>query len=98
MRPCRVTSSIVVAPFHLVLALGLVAVGSMWNTAHAQAWIGDKGSLDVSLDYNLGVSDKIIRDGGQSDLPDAGTTTQEFTLGGEYVPLRKLAVAVALPI
>jgi hypothetical protein len=98
MRPCRVISSVVVAPLHVGLALGLVAVGSASSTAHAQAWVGDRGSLDVSLDYNLAVSDKVIRDGGESDLPDAGTTTQEFTLGAEYVVLPKLAVAVALPI
>jgi hypothetical protein len=98
MRPCRVISSVVVAPLPLGLALGLVAVGSEWSTAHAQAWVGDRGSLDVSLDYNLAVSSKVIRDGGESDLPDAGTTTQEFTLGAEYVVLPKLAIAVALPI
>lgn len=92
MRPCRVISNLVVA------SLALVAAGSAWNTAHAQAWVGDKGSLDVSFDYNLGISSKVIRDGGQSDFPDAGTTTQELTLGAQYVPLPKLSIDVALPL
>lgn len=107
MRPCRVDSSDIAAPHRMGrmgrlgmsgLALGLLALGSMWSTAHAQAWVGDKGSLDVNLDYNLAVSSKVIRDGGETDLPDAGTTTQQFTLGAEYVPMRNLAVAVSLPL
>jgi|SRR5689334_5140789 len=97
MRTCRVISSASVYLLQLGLAVGVVAAGSAWSAAHAQAWVGDQGSLDVSLDYNLAISNKVIRDGGQTDLPDAGTTTQEFTLGAEYVPLPKLAVGVALP-
>jgi hypothetical protein len=76
----------------------LIALASMWSTAHAQAWVGDKGSLDVSLDYNLAISSKVIRDGGQADLPDAGTTTQQVTLGGEYVAIRNLAASISLPL
>ena len=80
-----------------VLALGLIALGSAWNDARAQAWVGDKGALDLSLDYNLGVSSKVIVDKG-ADVPDAGTTTQQFTLGAEYVPIEKLAVSASLPL
>jgi hypothetical protein len=89
MRPCRVI-------FSIAVALILVAFGSAWSDVHAQAWVGDKGALDLSLDYNLGISDKVIQDKG-ADIPNAGTTTHQFTLGAEYVPIDHLAVNVALP-
>jgi hypothetical protein len=95
MRPCRVVSSVVAAlAFTIALVLGVSAP----TTAHAQAWVGDKGSLDVSLDYNLAISNKVIRDGDLTDLPDAGSTTHEISLGGEYVILPKLAASVSLPL
>jgi hypothetical protein len=80
-----------------VVSLIFVAVGSTRNDAHAQAWVGDKGGLELSLDYNLGISDKVIQDKG-GDLKDAGTTTHQFTLGAEYVPVDRLAVNVAVPV
>jgi hypothetical protein len=80
-----------------VVSLIFVAVGSTRNDAHAQAWVGDKGGLELSLDYNLGISDKVIQDKGD-DLKDAGTTTHQFTLGAEYVPVDRLAVNVAVPV
>ncbi len=89
MRPCRVVFSVAVASV-------LVAFGSAWSDAHAQAWVPDTGALDLSLDYNLGISDKVIQDKG-ADLISAGTTTHQFTLGAEYVPVSRLAVNVALP-
>ena len=90
MRPCRVI-------FSIAVALILVAFGSAWSDAHAQAWVGDKGALDLSLDYNLGISDKVIQDKGP-DFTSAGTTAHQFTLGAEYVPVDHLAVNVALPL
>jgi hypothetical protein len=80
-----------------MLALGLVAVSSAWNGAHAQAWVEAKGNLDVNLDYNLAVSDKIVHDATAAS-PDAGTTTQEFALGAEYIPMQRLAVTASLPL
>jgi hypothetical protein len=88
MRPCRVIFSIAVASV-------LVAFGSAWSDAHAQAWVGDQGALDLSLDYNFATSNKVVEDTGE--LPNAGTITHQFTLGAEYVPVNRLAVNVALP-
>jgi len=90
MRPCP-------ARFTLVVASVLVALGSAGSDAHAQAWVGDKGALELSLDYNLGISDKIVEDKGP-DFPNAGTTTHQLTFGGEYVPVTGLAVSVGLPL
>ena len=89
MRPCP-------ARFTLVVASVLVALGSAGSDAHAQAWVGDKGALELSLDYNLGISDKVVQDIGPDNL-NAGTTTHQVTLGGEYVPVTGLAVSVGLP-
>jgi hypothetical protein len=90
MRPCRVVFSVAVAS-------ALVAVGSGWSAAHAQAWVADKGALDLSLDYNFATSDKVVADSAGMDFLDAGTTTHQFTVGAEYVPIDRLAVNVALP-
>jgi hypothetical protein len=89
MRPCRVVFSVAVAS-------ALVAFGSGWSDAHAQAWVADKGALDLSLDYNFATSDKVVVDSG-ADFVSAGTTTHQFTLGAEYVPVSNLALNVALP-
>lgn len=93
MRPCP-------AKFSVVIALALVAAGSAWSDARAQAWVGEQGALDLSLDYNFGISDKVVDDlgGGAGDFQDAGTTSHQVTVGAEYVPVRRLAVTVALPI
>ena len=100
MRPCRVVSRAVARALTFVLgvALGLVLGVLAPATAHAQAWVGDKGSLDVNLDYNLAISSKVIRDADLDDLPDAGSTTHEIVLGGEYVIMPKLAASVSLPL
>lgn len=67
------------------------------GVARAQAWVGDKGALDVGLDYNLAISDKVVVDEG-TDYDDAGTLSHQLTLSAEYVPIRKLAVNVQLPM
>jgi hypothetical protein len=89
MRPCP-------ARFSVIIASAFIALGSVWSEARAQAWVGGKGELEVGLDYNLGISSKVI--GGAMDYDDAGTTTHQITLGAEYVPISKLAVNVALPL
>lgn len=90
MRPC-------LAKFTIVVAAVIVALGSVWSDAHAQAWVGNKGTLDLSMDYNFATSDRVVQDKG-ADFTNAGTTTHQFTLGGEYVPLSGLAINVALPL
>lgn len=78
-----------------LVPLLLIALGAA-HTAHAQAWVGPKGSLDLSLDYNLGISDKVVGDG-SLEFPHAGVQTHQFTLDAEYVIIPKLAVDVSLP-
>src|SRR5688500_11018625 len=79
------------------LLASLTLFVSLESTAHAQAWVGYKGSLDADLDYNLGISDKVVGSG-DLDFPDSGTTSHQITLGAEYVPIDKLAVNLSLPI
>lgn len=85
------------ASLSAVIALVFIALGSAWNDARAQAWVGDQGALDLNLDYNLAISSKVVVDKG-SDFKDAGTTTHQLTLGGEYVPINHLAVNIGLPL
>lgn len=89
MRRCPTSFTFVVASALVVMAAG--------RAAHAQAWVDDKGRLELSLGYNLGISDKVVADKSKFDGPDDGATTHEFTLGVEYVPVEHLAVDVALP-
>lgn len=78
-------------------SLLLVALGSAWNPAHAQAWVGETGSLDLSLDYNLGISDKVIGVGSQQ-FPKDGVQTHQMTIGASYVVIPRLSVDVSLPL
>ncbi len=78
------------------IALVLLVVGPV-TAAHAQAWVSEPGTLDTSLDYNLGISSKVIPDEG-ADFDDAGTTSHQFTLGAEYAPMQHLAISASLPL
>lgn len=80
----------------IIVPLLLVAASSAWHHAHAQAWVEDKGSLDLGLDYNLGISDHILGDNGMT-FPNSGITTHQMTLEATYVPVSRLAVDVGLP-
>lgn len=92
MTPCRAKLRPVLSS---VLGLALVAIGSAWTEARAQAWVDEKGTLEVGLDYNLGISNKVVGD--EQDFTDAGTTTHQLTLSADYVPIPHLAVSVGLP-
>jgi hypothetical protein len=85
------------ASFIFVVASACGALVAAGRDAQAQAWVGDKGSLEFSLSYNLGISDKVVVDKGPDGI-DAGATTHEFTLAGEFVPIQHLAVDVGLPL
>ena len=83
---------------HVALgAFAALALSSVWNDAHAQAWVEDKGNLGLNLDYNLAISDKIVHDSTMA-TPDAGTTTQEFAISAEYIPIPHLGVTASLPL
>ncbi len=81
--------------FSVAVALGLVASGATWSVAHAQAWVGEKGSLNVGLDYNLAISDSVYGD--EETFPNGGTTAHQVMLGVEYAPVERLAVTASLP-
>ena len=91
MRPSR-------AVFYVAFALAAISLASSWHAAHAQAWVGEKGALDLGLDYNLSVSNEVMVDDDGATLPDAGGMIHQFTLTGEYVPIKHLAVDLALPL
>ena len=90
MRTRRASSIVAVAS-------AVIALGMMAREARAQAWVGDQGALDLSLDYNFGTSSKVVTDTDE-EFKDAGTTTHQLTLGAEYVPIAKLAATVSLPL
>lgn len=87
-----------------IFVVVLVALASAGGAAHAQgAWVGDTGALDLGLDYNLGISSKVVCDDvcgpmNADEFPDGGTTTHQFTIGAEYTPIQALAVNLSVPI
>lgn len=87
MSLCKATFAVV----------GFLAIGSVWSRAHAQAWVGPQGSLDLGLDYNFAKSDKVVGDAGLQ-FPDAGSTTHQETISVAYVPLEHLELGVSLPL
>ncbi len=85
-------------PCHRVfIATVILGIAATAPRAHAQAWVDDKGSLGVDLDYNFSTSSKVVTDTTNS-FEDAGTTGHQFTLSGEYVPIPKLGISASLPI
>lgn len=92
MGKCQTASSLAIALFSVVVVFGP-------SDAAAQgAWVGDKGNLDLGLDYNFAKSDKVVADGDAPDFDEAGTTTHQFVLSGEYVPIPKLAINLQVPL
>lgn len=90
MGKCQTTSSFILS------VIALIAVDA--HDAAAQAWVGDKGSLDVGFDYNFAFSSKVIGDGDVEDFPDAGTNSHQLMVSAEYAPIRNLAVSFQLPL
>jgi hypothetical protein len=88
------------SPSRAVFSIAAISVflgfGSARNDAHAQAWVDDKGALDLSFDYNFATSSKVVGD--DVDFPSAGTRTHQIMVGVGYVPVSRLAVNVSLPL
>lgn len=82
---------------HRLASFAFVAIIASTASARAQAWVGAKGELGIDFDYNFSFSDKVVTD---TDDPfeDAGTTGHQLTLGAEYIPIPKLAVAASIPV
>lgn len=83
--------------FRVIIVSVLAILGSAHHEARAQAWVGEATSLDVDLDYNLAISEKVVTDT-DIEFAQAGSRTQQFTLGAEFVPLNRLALNVDLPL
>ncbi len=79
------------------MAISLATFALAPQAAHAQAWVSDRGSLGLDLDYNFFTSSKVVTDTTFS-FPNAGTTGHQLTLGAEYTPIDKLAVSASLPM
>ena len=81
---------------YAVLAATVIVLGVARGDAHAQAWVSDKGTLELGLDYNLGISSKVVVAG--ADFDDAGSQTHQIALSAEYTPIQHLAVNLSLPL
>ena len=86
----------------IFVVISVVALASAEVRAQG-AWVGDTGALDLDLDYNLGISSKVVCDdvcapGNADEFVDGGTTTHQLTIGAEYTPIRALALDLSVPV
>jgi hypothetical protein len=79
------------------LAIGLVTFALAPEQAHAQAWVSDRGTLGLDLDYNFFSSSRVVTDT-TFEFPDAGTRGHQVMVGAEYTPVDKLAISASLPM
>jgi hypothetical protein len=79
------------------LAIGLVTFALAPEQAHAQAWVSDRGTLGLDLDYNFFTSSRVVTDT-TFEFEDGGTTGHQVTVGAEYTPVDKLAIGLSLPM
>jgi hypothetical protein len=82
----------------LGVTAGLLCMDTWMAAAHAQAWVPDQGMLGGDLTYQFDTADKIVEDGGNEEFGGGDTTIQTVTFDVEYVPLKRLAVSLALPV
>jgi len=89
MGKCQTALSLVLS------VIAFIAVGSR-DAAAQGAWVGDKGGLDVGLDYNFATSSKVVTD--EMDFENGGVDSHTLTVSAEYTPIRSLAVNLQLPV
>jgi hypothetical protein len=79
-----------------LIATTFVGLAAGATRAHAQAWVPDQGDLGLELDYNFSRSTNVVTDT-TFNFDDTGTQGHEITVGAEYVPIPRLAIAASLP-
>lgn len=80
-------------------SLSLLLAGVTTQTAIAQqAWVGEPGSLSVSLDYSYSRSDKVLEDVGEEVTDVDPIFSHIGALGIEYTPIEKLALMATIPV
>jgi hypothetical protein len=76
------------------LSLSLLLASAATQTASAQqAWVGEPGSLSVSLDYSYARSDLI----GEEEVLKDPIDSHIAALGVEYSPIEKLGLNATIP-
>jgi len=65
--------------------------------ARAQAWLGDQGNLEASVNYDFTKSNDIVEEPNIKIGPEP-ILSHAVVVGLEYVPIEKLAISVALPL
>jgi hypothetical protein len=79
-------------------SLSLLLASVTTQTALAQqAWVGDPGSLSVSLDYSYSRSNKVLI-GSEEDEFVNPIFSQVAALGIEYTPIEKLGLLATIPV
>lgn len=87
-------------PSRIVLgSLSLLLVSGVVQTASAQqAWVGEPGSLSVSLDYSYSRSDEVFGESDEEIVFRDPIFSHTAALGVEYTPIEKLGLVATIPV
>ena len=89
------------SPSRIVLgSLSLLLASVTAQTASAQqAWVGEPGSLSVSLDYSYSRSDKVLEgEGADAVFSVDPIFSHTPAFGVEYTPIERLALMATVPV
>ncbi len=78
------------------LSLLLATAVTTQNALAQQAWVGEPGSLSLSLDYSYSRSDKVIFE--EEDNYVNAIFNHTAALGIEYTPIEKLGLLATIPV
>ncbi len=81
----------------LVCLVGLGALLASPSDARAQAVVGEKGSLELSLTHSYGFASRIEESNGKT-FPSVFVRTQTSILSAEFVPIERLGLSVSIPL
>ena len=79
------------------VAVVMFSLAALGDDVHAQAWVGDKGSLDVDFSYQYVPSSTVVSTP-DLEIPNRPTRNHVMALGASYVPIEKLELGIALPL
>jgi hypothetical protein len=79
------------------IAIASLVVAAIAADVQAQAWVGEKGGLDVDLSYQYVPSSAVVFSPDEQ-IEDRPTRNHIITLGTSYVPIDKLELGITLPL
>src|SRR5690606_19898848 len=80
-----------------LFCLALAATAAPVEALAQGAWVGEKGNIGLSLDYQFVDSDVIVEDP-DLEFPGEPITNQNVIFTAEYNPIERLGLTLSLPL